>query len=143
MAGMEYPAWMYLGSVIWVGLLAVYDVLHKRVTNWITIPPLIIMVFVNLFTGHYGNIVVMVIIFAAMGITFFKGGTGGADVKVYTTLSGIHPFAAMGGFVGVIIFGTIDILRGKGKEKIAGLPPFALGYGAVVLILVVISWVTK
>ena len=121
--------------ILWLGACAIIDARDGEVSNWLTMPGMVIGVGYALFKGGDR----LIILGAAIGLLmllFLLGSMGGADVKVLTALAGLWPTALFVAFFVQGIWGIIVLIkRGRGTEFRA-IPSYAVGALLSALLLI-------
>ena len=118
---------------LWLIPCAIYDLRHRRVPNWLTLPPLPIAL--RWAWGH-GTLGLALTVLAAGYIAFRFGGLGGADGKIATVVAAISPpVLALTGLLLLVGFVT-QRLRGQPRSLPA--TPFFLAASILTLLL---SWI--
>ena len=73
---------------LWLLPCAIYDVRHRRIPNWLTLPPLPVALW---WAWGHGTMGLALTVLAAGYIAFRFGGLGGADGKIATVVAAISP----------------------------------------------------
>ena len=117
--------------LIWLGICAWQDAKHGEVSNWLTIPPLVVAAVYAVVQGEQ-LFVLFAAAFAGLTLLFFLNAIGGADVKILASLAGLWPTAFWGAMIAQGIWGVIALLRKGRKAEFRAVPAFAVG--------AVVSW---
>ncbi len=119
---------LHLGLVIWLGACAVLDGRYREVSNWLTLPALLLGIAYSLTQGWNAllQVVVAGIIFV---LVWLFGGMGGADVKVILTLLCLWPLSFVSGLVLSVLWAVGVWIKNGRRKTYPGIPPLAVGAG--------------
>lgn len=100
-AGQEHGRWLAAGLSIWLGSMSVCDLSTRQVSNWLTLPPLGIILAWQLAHGHWQALLPLPIFYLLWRVHIL----GGADAKVLMALFALWPSMEFGLFfcVGYVI----------------------------------------
>lgn len=116
-------------ATLWLLICATVDQRFRRVSNWLTLPMVVLALVYRLFLGLAGNEALqLVVIILPMFLAWQKGLLGGADFKILTALALLGPELVIAAWSGVALFviGRI-VLRRVRAVRFAGAPGFAFG----------------
>ena len=88
-AGQEHGRWLAAGLSIWLGIMSVCDLRTRQVSNWLTLPPLGIILAWQLAHGHWQALLPLPIFYSLWRVHIL----GGADAKVPMALFALWPAA--------------------------------------------------
>ena len=112
--------------IIWLAICAVQDWKHGEVTNWLTIPAMVMGMGYAVYLGKERAIICAAAL-AGLMLLYILGSLGGADVKVLVALAGLWPQAMLAALLVQGIWGMVVLVKkGKGAEFRA-IPAYALG----------------
>jgi len=121
--------------MVWLIVCALQDWKNGEVSNWLTIPAMIIgMVYAALMGSD--RLLLCAAALVGLSLLYILGSLGGADVKVLIALAGLWPAALLAALLVQGIWGMVVLIKkGKGAEFRA-IPAYALG-AAISIVLVI------
>jgi Flp pilus assembly protein protease CpaA len=117
---------------IWLLPAAWFDYRHRRIPNWLTLPPL---PFALWWAWGQGALGLALSVLAAGYIAFRFGGLGGADGKIATVVAAISPPVLA--LTGLLLLAGFVTQRLRGQPRSLPAAPFFL---AAALLTMLISW---
>ena len=112
--------------LVWLMVCAYQDWRSGEVSNWLTIPAMILGMGYAVYMGRERLILVAAAL-AGLMLLYVLGSLGGADVKVLVALAGLWPTAMLAALLVQGIWGGIVLIKqGRGAEFRA-IPAYALG----------------
>ncbi len=118
--------------LIWLLFCAWQDWKKRSVSNWLTIPAIVVAVGLRIWLDYslYGNVPLYLLgmsalIIAAAGIGYLAKLMGGADAKVLIAMAIVSPVMAIWAWLGAILWWLmlrIYALIRKDKDKLPPLP---------------------
>jgi len=132
MSSQTAVAWLVLAWLLW---LARQDVETRRVSNWLTLPPLALALLyaVGMTAAHglAGDLLTRWLFAGAALVLWGVGWIGGADAKVFMALALFDLHLAFAALAGLALLAALWPMVGKGKT-LPGLAGFAVGVFVVV-----------
>lgn len=116
-------------ATLWLVICATVDQRFRRVSNWLTLPVIILALVYRLVLGLSGDTTLQfIVIIVPMFLAWQKGLLGGADFKILFALALLGPGLVIAAWSGVALFvlGRI-VLRRVRVVRFAGAPGFAFG----------------
>jgi Flp pilus assembly protein protease CpaA len=112
--------------LVWLAVCAVRDWKSGEVSNWLTIPAMVLGMAYAVYMGRE-RLILVAAAFAGLTLLYVLGSLGGADVKVLVALAGLWPAAMLAALLVQGIWGGVVLIKhGKGAEFRA-IPAYALG----------------
>ena len=87
--------------LIWLSVCAAFDWRTRRVSNWLTLPPLALAFVLRLAGMVNGVGLLLVLIVVVVLVGWWVGSIGGADVKIILALALLSPGLALWAWMGV------------------------------------------
>jgi len=97
---------MTMGVMVWLGMCGLADLRTGTAPNWLTLPGVAGGALVAYQRGLPG-MASLGVVALVLSFVYFRGGVGGADVKVLLALGGLRPDLLVAGVVGVTVWGLI------------------------------------
>jgi len=114
---------------LWLLPCAIYDLRHRRVPNWLTLPPLPIALW---WAWGHGTLGLALTVLAAGYIAFRFGGLGGADGKIATVVAAVSPPALA--LTGLLLLTGFIVQRLRRKAHSLPAAPFFLVASILILL---------
>lgn len=128
--------------LVWLIVCAVQDWRQQEVSNWLTLPPFILALFHALEQGGETLALTAVTFLVFLTARAVWQAQGAADIKVLVVLASFWPQALYAALSITAAWSVLRILRRKGKEAYAGIPPMTIG-AILVLALDLFPWMNK
>lgn len=123
-------------AIAWLALCAWQDWHHRKVSNWLMLPPVILTLVLRLAGVFEGQLILMALTLAAVFIAWIGHGAGGADLKVMTALALIDARLALWAWTGATAWYALLFLYGRfvvkdrNRIRLPGMLGFLIGVGA-------------
>jgi len=120
----------------WLCLCAWQDWKHRQVSNWITLPPIVLALSLRLFGLVSGYLPLMALILTAVLVAWLGRWAGGADAKVMVTLALLDAHLALWAWVGATVWYALlfvygrFIVKDRDRIRLPGMLGFLIGAGA-------------
>ena len=114
---------------IWLLPAAWFDYRHRRVPNWLTLPPLPLAFW---WAWGHGMLGLPLAVLAAGYIAFRFGGLGGADGKIATIVAAVSPPALA--LTGLLLLSGFLFQRLRGQPRSLPAAPFFLAATVLALL---------
>jgi len=118
----------------WLLPCAIYDARHRRIPNWLTLPPLPIALW---WAWGHGTLGLTLTVLAAGYLAFRFGGLGGADGKLAMVVAAVSPPALA--LSGLLLLAGFIINRLSGRPGSLPAAPFFLTAAIITLLLLFIQ----
>ena len=122
--------------VAWLGLCAWQDWQGRQVSNWLTLPPLLLALGLRL-SGHAkGASPLLVLILAGVLVAWLGRWIGGADAKVLAALALLDTRLALWSWLGatawygVLLAYSRFVAKDRNRIRLPGMLGFLIGAGA-------------
>jgi leader peptidase (prepilin peptidase)/N-methyltransferase len=122
--------WPLALLALWLLPCAIYDHRHRRVPNWLTLPPLPVALW---WAWGHGALGLTLTVLAAGYIAFRLGGLGGADGKIATVVAAVSPPALA--LTGLLLLAGFIGQRLRGQPRALPAAPFFLAAALLTLLL--------
>ena len=129
---MTIDNWPLAILILWLLPAAWFDYRHRRVPNWLTLPPLPVALW---WAWGHGTLGLTLTVLAAGYLAFRVGGMGGADGKLAAVMAAVSPPALA--LSGVLLLAGFLLQRLRGRPASLPAAPFFL---AAVIIALTASW---
>ena len=118
--------WLTAALVLWLAVCAAQDLLRRQVSNRLTLPPFILA---GVWAAWRGGETLLLfgLTTLVMVISFWKGGTGGADGKILAVLAVFMPAGFLLAVVLRLMVGGWVWLRHGRTARFPAAPVFAAG----------------
>ncbi len=118
--------WLTAALVLWLAVCAAQDLLRRQVSNRLTLPPFILAGAWAVWRGGE-TLLLFGLTTLVMVISFWKGGTGGADGKILAVLAVFMPAGFLLAVVLRLMVGGWVWLRHGRTARFPAAPVFAAG----------------
>ena len=123
----------FLPLVLLILLLApatYFDLRHRRIPNWLTLPPLPLALW---WAWDHGTLGLTLTVLTAGYLAFRFGGLGGADGKLAAVVAAVSPPALA--LSGLILLAGFAISRFRGRPGSLPAAPFFLAATTIMLLI--------
>ena len=123
-------------ALLWLSICAWQDWKRRQVSNWLTLPPLILALALRLAGITTGHLLLVVLVLGAVLVAWVGKWAGGADAKAMITLALIDARLALWGWVGATLwYGLLFaygrfIVKDRDRIRLPGMLGFLIGVGA-------------
>lgn len=112
--------------VIWLLVCAWQDFHKGEVSNWLTIPAMLLSAIYALSSGR-DAIVFFVLVLIGVFVLFYIGNFGGADAKILVVLAGFWQWAFIAAVLVQGVWGLVMLIRKGRTAGFRAVPTYAAG----------------
>jgi Flp pilus assembly protein protease CpaA len=112
--------------IVWLAVCAFQDWKHGEVSNWLTIPAMIIGMGYSVFQGRE-RMIICAAALVGLVLLYIMGSLGGADVKVLIALAGLWPTAMLAALLAQGVWGMVVLIKKGRGAKFRAIPTYAVG----------------
>ncbi len=113
-----------------LALATYFDLRHRRIPNWLTLPPLPLALW---WAWGHGALGLTLTVLAAGYLAFRFGGLGGADGKLAAVIAAVSPPALA--LSGLLLLAGFIVNRLRGKANSLPAAPFFLAASVTILLI--------